>query len=72
MITREKKLLENNKQLQKTLSLRNPYIDPISFIQINLIKQYRKSIPGNKKNEELLDVLRTSVNGVAAGIKNTG
>ncbi len=72
MITKEKKLLENNNQLQKTLSLRNPYIDPISFIQINLIKQYRKSIPGKKKNEELLDVLRTSVNGVAAGIKNTG
>lgn len=71
-LTQEKELLEHNKQLQKTLSLRNPYIDPISFIQINLIKQYRKSISGKKKNEELLNVLRTSVNGVAAGIKNTG
>ncbi len=72
MITGEKKLLDHNELLQKTLSLRNPYIDPINFIQINLIKQYRKSAPGKKKNEELLDVLRTSVNGVAAGIKNTG
>ncbi|MBU1101525.1 MAG: phosphoenolpyruvate carboxylase [Bacteroidetes bacterium] len=71
-ITGEKKLLDHNKQLQKTLELRNPYIDPISFIQIDLIKQIRAKKIKKDKKLELLNVLRTSVNGIAAGMKNTG
>lgn len=70
-ITGEKELLESDKKLKRTLELRNPYIDPISFIQIDLIKKYRKEKSSGKK-EELLNVLRSSVNGIAAGIKNTG
>lgn len=71
-ITGEKKLLDHNKQLQKTLELRNPYIDPISFIQVELIKQIREKKLSKSKKEQLLNVLRTSVNGIAAGMKNTG
>lgn len=70
-ITGEKALLDHNKSLQRTLALRNPYIDPISFIQINLIKKYRDAKNPNKQNE-LLNILRSSVNGIAAGIRNTG
>jgi phosphoenolpyruvate carboxylase len=70
-ITGEKALLDHNKSLQRTLSLRNPYIDPISFIQINFIKKYRASNSVKEKNE-LLKILRSSVNGIAAGIRNTG
>ncbi|MFO7446008.1 MAG: phosphoenolpyruvate carboxylase [Ignavibacteriaceae bacterium] len=72
LITNEKELLEQDKQLQRTLRLRNPYIDPISFIQVHLIKQYRNSKISKKKKEDLLHILRASVNGIAAGIKNTG
>jgi phosphoenolpyruvate carboxylase len=71
-ITGEKNLLDNNKTLQRTLSLRNPYLDPISFIQVHLIKKYRKQKAGNKQKVSLLNVLRASVNGIAAGIRNTG
>jgi len=71
LITGEKELLDNNKTLQRTLSLRNPYIDPISFIQVNLIDMYRSS-RSKKKKDELLNILRSSVNGIAAGLKNTG
>ena len=71
-ITGEKNLLDNDKTLQRTLSLRNPYLDPISFIQVNLIKKYRKKQGGKKETETQLNVLRASVNGIAAGIKNTG
>ena len=70
-ITEEKALLDHNKSLQRTLALRNPYIDPISFIQINLIKKYRVAKNPNEKTE-LLNMLRSSVNGIAAGIRNTG
>ena len=71
MLTKEKELLDDNKILQRTLYLRNPYIDPISFVQVNLIKQYRNGTSKREK-EELLNVLRASVNGIAAGIRNTG
>jgi len=72
MITGEQNLLDHNKSLQRTLSLRNPYLDPISFIQVNLIKKYRKKQGSKKEKESLLNVLRASVNGIAAGIRNTG
>jgi phosphoenolpyruvate carboxylase len=71
IITGEKSLLNNDKMLKRTLSLRNPYIDPISFIQIKLIKSFRSAKNQSKKNE-LLNILRSSVNGIAAGIRNTG
>lgn len=70
-ITGEKKLLDNNKTLQRTLNLRNPYIDPISFIQVKLIDQYR-SVKSPTNKQKLLTVIRSSVNGIAAGIRNTG
>jgi phosphoenolpyruvate carboxylase len=70
-ITGEKALLDHNKSLQRTLALRNPYIDPISFIQVDLIKKYRNS-KSVKKKSELINILRSSVNGIAAGIRNTG
>jgi phosphoenolpyruvate carboxylase len=70
-ITGEKKLLDHDKLLQRTLSLRNPYLDPISFIQIELIRKFRTSQKSAYKNE-LLKILRSSVNGIAAGIRNTG
>jgi phosphoenolpyruvate carboxylase len=72
LITKEGELLEENKILQRTLNLRNPYIDPISFIQVNIIKQYRASSKSKKRKEDLLNILRSSVNGIASGLKNTG
>ena len=70
-ITGEKELLSNDQVLKRTLGLRNPYLDPISFIQVNLIKKFRAA-KSKKEKEKLLHVLRSSVNGIAAGIRNTG
>jgi len=71
-ITGEENLLDHDKSLQRSLLLRNPYIDPISFIQVKFIKQFRKrNIPKSKK-ESLLMLLRSTVNGIAAGVRNTG
>lgn len=71
-ITREKNLLDSNPSLQRSLLLRNPYIDPISFIQINLIQKFRSREGNKSEKEKLLNVLRSTVNGIAAGMKNTG
>ncbi|MGE5810525.1 MAG: phosphoenolpyruvate carboxylase, partial [Ignavibacteria bacterium] len=60
------------KSLQRSILLRNPYIDPISFIQIKFIKQYRDRNTSSKKKKLLLSLLRSTVNGIAAGLRNTG
>jgi phosphoenolpyruvate carboxylase len=61
-------LLEDNKILKNTLNIRNAYLDPLSLIQITLMKKM--------KNKELNEVERNSlllsVNGLAAGLRNTG
>ena len=71
-ITGEENLLDHDKSLQRSLLLRNPYIDPISFIQVKFIKQFRKKNLSKSKKESLLLLLRSTVNGIAAGVRNTG
>ncbi len=71
-IINEENLLDHDKSLQRSLLLRNPYIDPISFIQVRFIKEFRAKNISNKKREQLLSLLRSSVNGIAAGVRNTG
>ena len=71
-ITDEKHLLDANKQLQQSLSLRNPYIDPVSFIQVRFLKIFRSKKSNAKQREKIFSLLRSSVNGIASGLKNTG
>lgn len=71
-ITGEKTLLDENQSLQRSIMLRNPYIDPISFIQVAFIKKYRKKNISSSEKEKLLALLRSTVNGISAGIRNTG
>jgi phosphoenolpyruvate carboxylase len=72
-ITEQKELLDSNKGLQTSLRLRNPYIDPISYIQIELLKKLRSGATlSDKDRTALMDNLRLTINGIAAGIRNTG
>ena len=71
-ITGEQNLLDGDKSLQRSLLLRNPYIDPISLIQIKFIKQFRDENISEDKSNELLFLLRSTVNGIASGVRNTG
>jgi len=68
-IAREKQLLDKVPVLQNSIQRRNPYVDPLSFIQIVLLKRLRSSAePG----EDLLTAVLESINGIASGLKNTG
>ncbi|MCS6988577.1 MAG: phosphoenolpyruvate carboxylase [Chloroherpetonaceae bacterium] len=71
-VTKQSELLENNPALLKSLRLRDPYIDPISYIQVAALKRYRSQTKTDEEKQKYLTLLRTSVNGVAAGIRNTG
>lgn len=62
-------LLEGDRTLQRAIMLRNPYVDPMSLMQVDLLRRWRAS---DRENPELLDALLASVNGIAQGLQNTG
>lgn len=68
-ITGQGALLEKNPILQTSIERRNPYVDPLSVIQLVLLKRLRA---GEGPREELVTAVLESINGVASGLKNTG
>ena len=63
------RLLEADTTLARSIALRNPYVDPISLIQIRLLRAYRN---GSEPDPGLSDAIRLSINGIAAGLRVTG
>ena len=62
-------MLDGDYRLRLSIRLRNPYVDPISLLQVDLLCRWRE---GGREDEALLEALVTTVNGIAAGIQNTG
>ena len=62
-------LLESDPVLQRAIRLRNPYVDPMSLLQVDLLKRWRA---GDRQDEGLLNTLLLTVNGIAHGLQNTG
>ena len=67
-ITGQSRLLENNLPLARSIRLRNPYVDPLSLIQIELLRRKR----GGAESDELNYVLAATISGISAGLRNTG
>ncbi len=67
-VTGQKQLLESNPGLANSLRLRGPYVDPLSMIQIELLRRKR----GGEESEELNYALAATINGIVAGLRNTG
>ena len=67
-ITGQKELLEKNPVLSRSIRLRNPYVDPISLIQVDLLQRKR----GGMDTEPVNYALGATINGIAAGLHNTG
>ncbi|MEM6638549.1 MAG: phosphoenolpyruvate carboxylase [Pseudomonadota bacterium] len=63
------RLLEDDATLRRAILLRNPYVDPMSMIQIDLLRRWRAS---DRSDDALLSALKVSVNGIAQGLQNTG
>ena len=72
LITGQKRLLDNDQGLQRSIQLRNPFIDPINYSQVNLLKQSRMEGLPDTKQGELADALLLTISCIAAGIRNTG
>ena len=67
-ITGQSELLENNQVLARSIRLRNPYVDPISLIQVDLLRRKREGDDSDAINR----ALSATINGISAGLRNTG
>ena len=71
-VTGHSRLLENHRVLSWAVELRNPYVDALSHIQLNALEALRREPVDDREREKLEQVLLVTVNGVAAGLQNTG
>ncbi|KAI3763916.1 hypothetical protein L2E82_13914 [Cichorium intybus] len=68
VVTGHDKLSDNNKCLRMLIESRLPYLNPINFLQVEILKRLRNDTENNK----LRDALLITINGIAAGMRNTG
>lgn len=71
MVAQIERLLDNTPILQTSIARRNPYVDPISYIQVELLRRLRAD-PEGPEHAALEDAILLSISGIAAGVKNTG
>lgn len=64
-------LLDNTPTLQHSIIRRNPYVDPLSYIQVELLHRLRAA-PEGPDHAALEDAILLSISGIASGLKNTG
>ena len=64
------RLLDSEPVLQASIDRRNPYVDPLSFVQIELLRRRRAN--GHAADERLERVSLLTINGIASGLRNTG
>jgi len=67
-VTGQERLLDRDPVLQRSIERRNPYVDPLSFIQVDLLRRFRRE----PSSDALLRAVLLTVNGIAGGLKNTG
>ncbi len=71
-VTGRARLLDGSPVVQRSIELRNPYVQPLSEVQVRLLARLRALPAGDPARERILRVVQLTVNGVAAGLQGTG
>ena len=71
-ITGNRELLDDSPVLQRSIRLRNPYVDPLSYIQVSLLRRLRALPEESPDRETVLNTLLLTISGVSSGMLNTG
>jgi phosphoenolpyruvate carboxylase len=71
-LTGHERLLDGSPVLQRSVTLRNPYVDSLSELQVRLLARLRALAPDDPERDRVLRLVQLTVNGVAAGLQNTG
>ena len=64
-----RELLDSDPTLQRSIQLRNPYVDPMNLLQVDLLQRWRA---GGRQDRDLFEALLASVGGIAQGLQSTG
>lgn len=67
-LTGHHRLNQNNEMLRHLIDMRNPYIDPVNVLQVEILKRLRN----DPDDQGLRDALLVTINGIASGMRNTG
>ncbi len=70
-ITESRELLDRQPVVQRSIRLRNPYVDPLNALQVDLLRRYRNADDGEERERVRRPLLRT-IAGIAAALRNTG
>jgi phosphoenolpyruvate carboxylase len=65
-------LLDRHPVVQRSIELRNPYVDPMNAIQVELLRRYRDPVAGEAERDQVRRPLLRSIAGIAAALRNTG
>jgi phosphoenolpyruvate carboxylase len=65
----ESELLDGDRTQQRAIQLRNPYVDPMNLMQVDLLRRWRAT---GREDEDLFQALLASVSGIAQGLQTTG
>jgi phosphoenolpyruvate carboxylase len=68
-ITKQTELLQDNPSLDRSLRMRVPYLDPLNHVQVELLKLHRAA---DNEDESILRAVQITINGISAGLRNSG
>lgn len=71
-ITGQQDILDSVPVIQESIRLRNPYVDPLSYLQVQLLTELRSLREQNEDDSELIREVLLTINGIASGMRNTG
>ena len=71
-ITGQESLLDSQPGLQRSVRLRNPYVDPLNYVQVELLRRLRSLDEADPARDGIAAAVLRTINGVAAAMKNTG
>ena len=71
-VTGRERLLDGAPVLQRSIGLRNPYVDSLSELQVRWLARLRRMDPDDPERERVRRLVQLTINGVAAGLQSTG
>lgn len=72
-VTDHRELMDADPIIQRSVQLRNPYVDPLNYIQVEMLRRLRSlADPEGDEAQALREVIFVTINGIAAGLRNTG
>ena len=72
LITGETSRLQSNPALARSIAYRFPYLDPLNHLQVELLRRHRDRRADDPQNDQVRQGIHISINGIAAGLRNTG